>query len=152
MRHDHDEPVREARDVGSAARPRELHLRVRAVQADGGRVEIPVDVDLGAPDEARVHVAALQQTHQVDRARAPDRARDVRVVSHRVEELGRGLVANDSELEESDGIGCVRPLRDDERDEGQPHPDEDALPIADLARRLRDHNLAGADAHRRTSV
>src|SRR2546423_5120988 len=126
---------------------------MRATRADRGRVQIAVDVDLRASDEPRVDVAALEESHEVDRAGAPHGLRDVGVVTHRVEELRRGLVADDAQLEEADRGRGVRALRDHERDERQAHPHEDPLAVADLARRPRDHDLAGRDvAHRRTST
>src|SRR5437773_11161945 len=109
-----------------------------AIRADRGRVQIAVDVDLRATDEPRMDVAALEESHKVDRAGAPHGPRDVGVVAHRVEELRRGLVAEDAQLEEADRGRSVRALRDNERDEGQAHPHEDALAVADLARRPRD--------------
>ena len=116
-------------------------------------VEVPVDVDLGAPDETGVDIAALQHPHEVDRPRAPHGAGNVGIVAHRVEELGGRLVAHDAELEETDRVRRVRALRDDEGDERKAHPDEHALAIADLARGLRHHDLARRQtAHKRTST
>jgi len=88
VRHDHDQTVRETGDIRAAAGPRQLHFRTRAIVADGGGVEIPVSIDLSAPDEARLDLATLQESHEVDRARAPDGASDIRRIAHRVQELG----------------------------------------------------------------
>ena len=53
VRHDHDEPMCETRDIRSASRAGELHFRMAAIPDRRG-VEVPVDVDLGAPDCVRV--------------------------------------------------------------------------------------------------
>src|SRR4051812_706164 len=116
-----------------------------AIGADRGRVQVAVTIDLGAADEPRLHIAALEQAHEVERARAPDRAVDVRRIPHRVQKLGRRLVTHHAELEEADGRWRVRTVRHDERDERQTHPHEDVLAVADLARGLRDHDLARRD-------
>jgi hypothetical protein len=93
-----------------------------AIVADRGGVEIAMPIDLRAPNEAGLHLATLEESHEVDRARAPDGARDVRRIAHGVQELGRGLVAHDPQLEEADGIRSVRALRQNEGDERQAHP------------------------------
>ena len=149
VRHDHDEPVREARDVRAATGTGELHGGMCSVHADGRGVEISVHVDLGAADEARLHLAALQHAHELDHRAAPYRAANIGGVTHRVKQLGRGTVTNEAQLEQADRVRRVRPLRDDERDERKTHPDEHVLAVANLSSGLRDHQLAGGDIHQR---
>src|SRR5436309_3270950 len=81
---------------------------MRAVGADRGGVEVAVAIDFRAADESGLNVAALQQTHEIDRARAPHGSGDVRRIAHGVEELRRRLVADDAELEQADGVRRVR--------------------------------------------
>src|SRR2546425_9299424 len=126
---------------------------MRAVPADRGRVQVSMDIDLRTADETGMHIAALQQAHEVDRARTPDGARDVGVVAHGVEELLRRFVAHYAELEETDRVRRVSSLGNHEGDKREAHPDEHPLTVADLARRLRDHDLAGRDvAQKRASA
>ena len=124
LRHDHHEAPGQARDVGAAAAAGQPHLRPAPV-ADVGRVQVAEPVDLGAADEAQVHEPLLEQRHDLERARAPERARDVRRVAHGHQRLGRRLIAHDAVLEEADGPGRVRALGEGERDQGQAHADED---------------------------
>jgi len=137
----------QARDVRPAAAAGKLHDRMLPIGADRRGVEVPVAIDLRAADEAGIHVAALQQPHEVDRPRAPGRAGDVRGVPHRVEQLRGGGVAHHAQLEQADRVRRMGPLGDDERDERQPHPDEHDLAVGDLPRGLRDHDLPRGDVH-----
>src|SRR5262249_43227308 len=106
---------------------------------------VPVHVDLSAADEARIDLAAREQSHEVERARAPRGPAHVRRVAHGVEELRRRVVADDPKLEQADRVRRVRPFGENERDERQPHADEDLLAVADLACGLGDHDLSGTD-------
>ena len=136
LRHDHHEAPGQARDVGAAAAAGQPDLRPAPV-ADIGRVQVAEPVDLGAADEAQVHQPLLEQRHDLERARAPEGARDVRRVAHGHQRLGRRLIAHDAVLEEPDGPGRVRALGEGERDQRQAHAHEDDVAVADLAARPR---------------
>ena len=133
--------LREARDVGAAAAAGQAHGRPPPV-ADVGRVQVAVAVDLGAADEAEVDQPLLEQAHHLERARAPERARDVRRVAHRHQRLGGRLVAHDAVLEDAEGARGVRALGEGEGHERQPHADEDDVAVPDLAAGRDHHQLA----------
>ena len=77
LRHDHHEAPGQARDVAAAAAAGQAHRRPAPV-ADVGRVQVAEAVDLGAADEAQVDEPLLEEGHDLERAGAPEGARDVR--------------------------------------------------------------------------
>src|SRR6266481_1475373 len=146
LRHDHHEAAREARDVPAAPAAGQAHLRLPPV-ADVGGVEVAEAIDLGAPDEAQVDQALLEQRHDLEGAGAPERPQDVGGVAHREQRLRRGLVAHDAVLEEPGRPRRVGALGVGEGDQRQAHADEDQIVVADLPRGGDDHELALGEIH-----
>jgi hypothetical protein len=140
VRHQRDPAPREHRDVRSATAARQLHGRPANV-TDVARVEVPEPVHLRAADEPEIDVALRQQTHDLARARRPQRPGDVRRIPHGAEERLRRLVPEQPDLEQRAGVRRVRLAGDAVGEDGQPHADEHQVPVPDLPGRRRDHQL-----------
>src|SRR3990170_2978845 len=139
LEHDH-RALRQAPDVIRAPAPGETDLRAPVVP-DHGRVQVPVLVDLSAPDEADVDEARLQEEaehlqqateHEApwDEARVADRER--RALRARVD---------DAALEHHHTPRGRRRFREHPAEHRQPGADERDLPVPDLPRGADRHEL-----------
>ena len=129
-RHDH---VGEARNVVAAAGPGQAHRRLLRI-ADEGRIEVAVLVDLRAPHEAHVDIAALEQEQHIGAA------------EHHVGALGAALVVggrgklagfhespDHAAFEQDRQARAAQPLRERGGQQRNAHPGEHHLPFLELA-------------------
>ena len=117
---------------------------MQVVAADDRRVDVPVDVHLGRPEEAHVDDSALQEAEHVVEAADGRRLAHQPEVAHSEREVRRPRV-EDARLEEKAdvaGVGGLRQVRGEHR---QPGADEDRIPLGDLLRRGVDHDLLERD-------
>src|SRR5713226_401832 len=115
--------------------------------SDDGRVQVAVTVNLGAANEAQVHLACSQQTHHVQGACSPDCPGNIWSVTHRIEQLLRRLITHNTNLEKPYTGGRVGTLRQGKRNQWEAHAYKDIFAIASLPRRTGNHQFPGCVIH-----
>src|SRR6266852_4156882 len=115
--------------------------------SDDGRVQVAVTVNLGAANEAQVHLACSQQTHHVQGACSPDCPGNIWSVTHRIEQLLRRLITHNTNLEKPYTGGRVGTLRQGKRNQWEAHAYKDIFAIAYLPRRTGNHQFPGCVIH-----
>src|SRR5258708_8715215 len=115
--------------------------------SDDGRVQVAIAVNLGAADEAQVHLACSQQSHHVQCACSPGCPGTIWSVAHRIEQLLRRLITHNTDLEKPYTGGRVGTLRQGKRNQREAHAYKDIFAIVYLPRCTGNHQFSGCIIH-----
>ncbi len=98
--------------------------------APPGGIQVAEAVHFRGAEKSHMHASLLQQSHHVEHLAALRGPSKIRWIAHRVEELWRRRLSDDSVLEEPDGARRVRAARDQKREHRKPHAYKDEFSVA----------------------